>query len=181
MLFLVFGATLDLGYRTREYFASKGFSVLKKYNYVEDSSKVSKTQYENPTGIYAHWYDDKVYVSEYEYSSCDFRYELSGIHVGFNQDQILDAVHGVSDSILTLGGASLDFIRNIKRAYGGFVTVLYMSRGELTAEVLANYLRHEHLPDCTLLSENARCQLNDGTLSEAGNFIRQDHNESQAA
>lgn len=56
-----------------------------------------------------------------------------------------------------------------------------MSRGELTAEVLANYLRHEHLPDCTLLSENARCQLNDGTLSEAGNFIRQDHNESQAA
>jgi hypothetical protein len=125
MLFLVFGATLDLGYQTRKYFASRGFTVLKKYNYVEEGAGVSIDQYRHPEGIFADWYNDKVYVSEEEYGKCDFRYELHGIHVGFNQDEILDAVHGVKDCILTLGGASLDFIKNIKKAYGGFVTVLY--------------------------------------------------------
>lgn len=168
MLFLVFGATLDLGYRTRQYFASKGFTVLRKYNYVEDSAKVSRAQYENPTGVYAQWYDDKVYVSQDEYAHCDFRYELGGIHVGFNQDQIMDAVHGVNDSVLTLGGASLDFIRNIKRAYGGFVTVLYtyVSEREVVRSMRDGRVTQEEL-EARVRNANGFCQT---YLDEIGLF-----------
>ena len=58
---------------------------------------------------------------------------------------------------------------------------LEMSGGELTAEVLANYLRHEHLPDGTFLSENARYQQTYGMLPEEGVIIQQSYNKSQAA
>ena len=53
--------------------------------------------------------------------------------------------------------------------------------GELRAEVLANYLRHERLPDCTFLPENALYQRTYGTLPEGGVIIQQSHKRSQAA
>ena len=56
-----------------------------------------------------------------------------------------------------------------------------MSGGELRAEVMANYLRHEHLPDGTFLSENARYQQTYGMLPEEGVIIQQSYNKSQAA
>jgi hypothetical protein len=58
---------------------------------------------------------------------------------------------------------------------------LSMSGGELRAEVLANYLRHERLPDCTFLPENALYQRTYGTLPEGGVIIQQSHKRSQAA
>ena len=56
-----------------------------------------------------------------------------------------------------------------------------LSGSELRAEVMANYLRHEHLPDGTFLSENARYQQTYGMLSEEGVIIQQSYNKSQAA
>jgi hypothetical protein len=56
-----------------------------------------------------------------------------------------------------------------------------LSGGELRAEVMANYLRHEHLPDGTFLSENARYQQTYGMLPEEGVIIQQSYNKSQAA
>lgn len=56
-----------------------------------------------------------------------------------------------------------------------------VSGGELRAEVLANYLRHERLPDCTFLPENALYQRTYGTLPEGGVIIQQSHKRSQAA
>ena len=56
-----------------------------------------------------------------------------------------------------------------------------VSGSELRAEVMANYLRHEHLPDGTFLSENARYQQTYGMLSEEGVIIQQSYNKSQAA
>jgi hypothetical protein len=44
---------------------------------------------------------------------------------------------------------------------------------------MANYLRHEHLPDGTFLSENARYQQTYGTLLEQGVIIQQSHNKSK--
>jgi hypothetical protein len=46
---------------------------------------------------------------------------------------------------------------------------------------MANYLRHEHLPDGTFLSENARYQQTYGMLPEEGVIIQQSYNKSQAA
>lgn len=59
--------------------------------------------------------------------------------------------------------------------------VAIVSGGELRAEVLANYLRHERLPDCTFLPENALYQRTYGTLPEGGVIIQQSHKRSQAA
>jgi hypothetical protein len=59
--------------------------------------------------------------------------------------------------------------------------LLLVSGGELRAEVLANYLRHERLPDCTFLPENALYQRTYGTLPEGGVIIQQSHKRSQAA
>ena len=63
----------------------------------------------------------------------------------------------------------------------GFLADGKMSGGELRAEVLANYLRHERLPDCTFLPENALYQRTYGTLPEGGVIIQQSHKRSQAA
>ena len=60
-------------------------------------------------------------------------------------------------------------------------TPIGVSGGELRAEVLANYLRHERLPDCTFLPENALYQRTYGTLPEGGVIIQQSHKRSQAA
>ena len=65
--------------------------------------------------------------------------------------------------------------------YPVFRNLLFMSGSELRAEVMANYLRHEHLPDGTFLSENARYQQTYGMLSEEGVIIQQSYNKSQAA
>ena len=55
-------------------------------------------------------------------------------------------------------------------------------RGKLTAEVFANYLRHECLADCAFLSENASCQQAAGTLSEEDTgLLKLCHNKSQDA
>ena len=56
-----------------------------------------------------------------------------------------------------------------------------MSRGELTADVSADYLRNERISDCAFVSENARCQQSAGTLSEEGLDQQTDHNKNQAA
>ena len=71
------------------------------------------------------------------------------------------------------------FLKELRKEKG--ITQEQMSGGELRAEVMANYLRHEHLPDGTFLSENARYQQTYGMLSEEGVIIQQSYNKSQAA
>ena len=137
MLFIVYGATLDLGYETREIFRKKGFSIISKYNHVRDDAKVDKKNYENTADSnewFQKWYDDKVYISEEELEMLDFTYGLDGVCVGFNQKQIVDAVRGVTDSLITLGASSLGFITELKAAYGDYVTVIHLFEDVLTVE-----------------------------------------------
>ena len=137
MLFIVYGATLDLGYETREIFRKKGFSIISKYNYVRDDAKVDKKNYENTADSnewFQKWYDDKVYISEEELEMLDFTYGLDGVCVGFNQKWIVDAVRGVTDSLITLGASSLGFIAELKAAYGDYVTVIHLFEDVLTVE-----------------------------------------------
>ena len=70
---------------------------------------------------------------------------------------------------------------NIQNGKMDYADVIKVSGGELRAEVLANYLRHERLPDCTFLPENALYQRTYGTLPEGGVIIQQSHKRSQAA
>ena len=41
MLFILFGGTLEVGFRSREIFLRKGFDVIKKYNLIEENSPIS--------------------------------------------------------------------------------------------------------------------------------------------
>lgn len=126
MLFVVYGATLDMGYETRLFFKEEGFEIIRKYNYVADDAKVDKDKYVNAAQDenYAKWYDDKIYVEKEEIDKCDFRYDLDGVYLGFDQSQIMAAVRGVKDCILTVGGASLGLVLQLKRAYGNYVTII---------------------------------------------------------
>ncbi len=127
MLFILFGATLEMGYQCREIFKELGFGIIQKYNYVSDSAKVSKKLYmdSNRDEFFARWYNDKMYADTLEeIEQCDFRYVMNSIHVGFNKEQILEAVHGASDSLLTIGTATLDFVMQLKKAYGAYVTLI---------------------------------------------------------
>ena len=56
-----------------------------------------------------------------------------------------------------------------------------VSGGELTAEVTADYLRREHLPDRAFSSEKARYHRPAGTMPEEGVVIQRRYNKSQAA
>ena len=58
---------------------------------------------------------------------------------------------------------------------------IMMSGGELTAEVTADYLRREHLPDRAFSSEKARYHRPAGTMPEEGVVIQRRYNKSQAA
>ena len=57
--------------------------------------------------------------------SCDFQYELNGLHVGFNKEQIIDSAHGQKNCLLTLSVTSIDLIKQLKQAYGDYVTIIF--------------------------------------------------------
>jgi len=124
MLFILFGGTLEMGYRSRVYFRQQGFDIIRKYNYLDDDAPIDRKNYESPTDEYLKWFDDKVYVDAAGFEQCDFRYSLNGVHVGFNKQQILDAIHGKKNCLITPAASSIRFIEQIKRAYGDYVTVI---------------------------------------------------------
>ena len=124
MLFILFGGTLEVGFRSREILRENGFEIITKYNMIEENSPISADNYMNPVGVYKEWFDDKIYVSEAEFRRCDFKYSLNGVAVGFNQQQIMDAIHGITDCILTIGASGIEFIKQLKQAYGEYVTLI---------------------------------------------------------
>lgn len=73
MLFILYGAALEVGLKSREIFEKKGFEIIGKDNYIETDSNI-KT-----------WLNDKKFVDRSKLESCDFQYELNGLHVGFNK------------------------------------------------------------------------------------------------
>lgn len=138
MLFILFGGTLETGFRSRCIFRELGFEIINKYNYVSGDSAVSRENYRNPSGKYKDWFDDKVYVDREELAACDFRYGLNGVLVGFNQQQIMDAIHGVKDCLITLAASGIDFIAQIKKAYGDYVTVINLFIDDICYERLVS-------------------------------------------
>ncbi len=126
MLFILFGGTLETGYRSRTFFRRKGFEVVRKYNYVEEKSAIFAGQYKNPQGVYKDWFNDKVYVTKEEYAKCNFKYGLDGVALGFNRQQIMDAIQGTVDRILTVGASAIEFMEQLKKAYGNYVTLIYL-------------------------------------------------------
>ena len=57
--------------------------------------------------------------------SCDFQYELNGLHVGFNKEQIIDSAHGQKNCLITMSVTSIDLIKQLKQAYRDYVTIIF--------------------------------------------------------
>ncbi len=130
MLFILYGATSGMAYASMDYFTSKGFHIVEKYNYVQDSPQLHSVQKE------------RNYISKEEFlenTDSLFRYELGGIHYGFNQSQISDAVCDKANALLLLAASNIDFIAEIKRVYENHVCLIYSHIDDTTlAKVIRN-------------------------------------------
>ena len=60
MLFIIYGATLEWGWRSREYFRRQGFQVITKNNYVDEDSPIDGKNYREAEGSYARWREARI-------------------------------------------------------------------------------------------------------------------------
>lgn len=124
MLVILFGSTVEMGKQSRQYFIENGFELVHKYNYVPDN-------FEFPFR-----FGKRQQASKEEVLKCDFIYESNGMLIGFNKEQIIDAVRGRRKSLLTTSATTIDFIRQIKAVYGEYVTVIGTYIDDRTLETL---------------------------------------------
>lgn len=113
MLLILVGPTLQVAQKSREYFKQKGFSVIQKYNYLPEDSI---TAHYSPTKLY-----DKATVEK-----CDFVYPIHNGITGFYKSQIIDAVRGRANALMTMSPDNLDFIKEIKDSFGEYVQLIYL-------------------------------------------------------
>ena len=132
MLIILFGSTVDMGKKSRDYFVSRGFELIQKYNYVPDEFILQER------------FGKRLRCDKEQVQQCNFVYENNGMLVGFNKDQIIDAVRGRKKCILTASSGTIDFVKQIKAAYGEYVTVIGTYIDEKTLKGL-----FEALPDVT--------------------------------
>ena len=115
MLLILYGATAEMGFKSREYLMRAGFQPVEKYNYAVAPALTTR-------------YGTRNYVTEevfLENTDSLFRYEVGGIRVGFNQQQISEAVCDKSNSLLTLSTKDIAFLSEIKRVYADQVCLVY--------------------------------------------------------
>lgn len=113
MLIILVGGTLRPGKCSRAYFEKKGYSVIQKYNYYPEN--------------HDHYhYDATTNYPEEEVDKCDFTYTIHGGKTGFNKTQILDAVRGRCNALITMSPSNLDFVREIKDTFSEYVLVIYL-------------------------------------------------------
>lgn len=112
MLFILFGSTVEMGKRSRDFFINNGFELIQKYHYVPDDFVMQER------------FGERNRVTKDTVLNCDFIYEHNGMLVGFDKKQIIDAVRGRKKCLLTTSAHTIDFIRQIKAAYGEYVTVI---------------------------------------------------------
>lgn len=115
MLLILYGAIAEMGFKSREHIKKSGFQIVEKYNYAVAPVLTTK-------------YGTRNYVSEevfMENTDSLFRYEVGGIRIGFNQQQISDAVCDKVNSLLTLSTKDISFLSEIKRVYADKVCLVY--------------------------------------------------------
>ncbi len=120
MLIIVCATTLEVGKVTREYFAEKDFEIVQKKAY--EGEKTSTRA----------WYGTRNFVSKEEVLNCDFTYEVNGIITGFDKEQIIDAVRGRKDVLLSVSPDTFEFVKQVKATYGDYVRVVYVYIDETT-------------------------------------------------
>lgn len=132
MLVILFGPTVEMGKWSRQYFIDNGFELIQKYHNIPDNFALPAR------------FGKRLEASKEKVMSCDFIYENNGMLVGFNKEQIMDAVRGRKKCLITTSSSTIDFIRQIKAAYGEYVTVIGTYIDDRTLKIL-----FESLPGVT--------------------------------
>ena len=114
MLLVLYGTTANVGKYSRDYFANKGFRLVTKYS-CESDSVDTKERFGSRTIVSR---DDF-----YKYTDSLFRYNHNGVMIGFNKEQIVEAVCNRTNAILTLSAPNLDFVREVKKVHGDTVLI----------------------------------------------------------
>lgn len=176
MLLILYGVIAEMGLKSREYLVKSGFQLVEKYNYALEPQLTTK-------------YGTRNYVSEevfMEKTDSLFRYEVGGIRVGFNQQQISDAVCDKTNSLLTVSTKDTTFleeIKEIKRVYAEQVCLIYAYiddatlkqiiagldgitedeakvRFETGRDVKRSYLRYRHIFDHVVMYGGEESEFN---------------------
>ena len=121
MLVILFGSTVEMGRWSRQYFTNNGFEIIPKYSYIPNDFTLLER------------FGQRKEASRERVMECDFVYENNGMLVGFDKKQIIDAVRGRKKCPITVSSNTIEFIRQIKSAYGEYVTVIgtYIDAGTL--------------------------------------------------
>lgn len=132
MLFVLYGAASEMGYKSREYLQSKGLELIDKYAYCEDIPNIESR------------FGKRNYLSKNEFEKKTdslFRYEFANVTIGFDWSQITDAVYSEGNlekknKLLTLSTSNIEILRKIKDVYQNDVKIIYCYIDTLCLESL---------------------------------------------
>lgn len=116
MLIILYGSFGDIYKRSKEFFVQNDFGYIKKLNYSD-----TEGEYDTPGG------KRELVSKENFYCHTDslFRYEINGYIVGFQQNQIMNAVTGKSNNLLTISTTNISILSEIKKIYGNSVRIIF--------------------------------------------------------
>lgn len=129
MLYIIFGATRETGYKVREHFKSQNYQIIKKYCYKTKDETYNKAVQDNKPlqELLELWHSDWISVnSQEEIQQCDYWYNVENdLFFGFNTEQILDAVQNKTDAVMTVVSSTMEFAEKLKKQYKN-VRVLFL-------------------------------------------------------
>ena len=114
MIFVLFGATGEVGDITQRFFKSRGISPISKKNYITDPTLVQSDRVNGSL------------VSREEVEKCAFHYEISGRLIGFEFQDISRAGRGYENIFMTLSAFDADLLTDLRNAYDARVRIIYV-------------------------------------------------------
>ena len=116
MLVMLYGSFGEIHKKSRSFFEESGFVYIEKISYSD-----SEEAYESPAG------KRQFVTKEYFEENTDslFRYEVNGFHVGFRQEQVIDAVSGKCNGFLPITTTDMTILSEIRRIYGDSVLLVF--------------------------------------------------------
>lgn len=131
MLVILVGSTLDVAKNTRAHFEKRGYSIISKYTYRPSAN------------TFSHLSAPELHTEE-EVDKCDFVYAIHNGKTGFYKAQIMEAVRGKCNALITMSPDNLTFIREIIASFGEYVipVFLYIDAQSLE-DITRSYITNE--------------------------------------